>query len=110
MAIEHDMQKRSSQLVQQIENAEKQGKPIDTLVKQHINLLEEFHDVFVKKAERENYAPMDKITGEIQIYGNMKAWAKKIGLPIEKYDKIIYDLRVSLFGKERTESYFHDQG
>ena len=71
-------------------------------------MLEEFHDVFVKRADENGFSEFDKKAGEIQIYGNMLAWAKKIGLPIEKYSQKIFDLRASVFGAENVKRLFKD--
>ena len=110
MTIENDLIMKSKQLVQQMQDAERQNKPIDKIVNQHINLLEEFHDVFVKKADRENYAPLDKVSGEVKIYSNMKVLAKKIGLPVEEYDKKIFELRCKIFSPDAVKQLFHDEG
>ena len=108
MSIEQKMILKSKQLVDQIKEAERLKKPIEALVKEHINLLEEFHDVFVKNAEERNFDFVTKTTGEVQIYDIIRTWAKKIGLPIDKYNKKIFELRSSIFGEEATRKNFHD--
>ena len=111
--MEHDaecvrMAERSKQLVRQIEEAESLGQPIDELVKEHIRLLKDFHKVFLMKSE--HLAPLDRVSGEIKIVSNMKAWSKKIGLPIEEYDKQIFDLRCQIFAPEAVKELFKDEG
>ena len=46
-------------------------------------------DEFVKQADKMGIDDLNKARVEIQIYSNLKFWAKKIGLPIEKYDEQI---------------------
>ena len=111
--MEHDaecvrMAERSKQLVRQIQVAESLGRPIDELVKEHIRLLEDFHKAFLEKSE--HLAPLDRVSGEIKIVSNMKAWSKKIGLPIEEYDKQIFDLRCQIFAPEAVKELFKDEG
>ena len=111
--MEHDaecvrMAERSKQLVRQIQVAESLGQPIDELVKEHIRLLEDFHKVFLKKSE--HLTPLDRVSGEIKIVSNMKAWSKKIGLPIEEYDRQIFDLRCQIFAPEAVKELFKDEG
>ena len=63
---------------------------------------------FLKKSG--HLAPLDRVSGEIKIVSNMKAWSKKIGLPIEKYDKQIFDLRSQIFAPEAVKELFKDEG
>lgn len=111
--MEHDaecvrMAERSKQLVRQIQEAERQGQSIEGLVKEHIRLLDDFHKVFLEKSK--HLAPLDRVSGEIKIVSNMKAWSKKIGLPIEEYDKQIFDLRCQIFAPEAVKELFKDEG
>lgn len=108
MSIEQQMILRSTQLVQQIAEAEKLKQPIDDLVKQHIRLLKQYRDVFVHKADKNNFSAIDKVGGEIQIWGNIRAWANKIGLPVDEYTQKIFELRASLFGEEGARKLFND--
>ena len=111
--MKHDMEcvriaERSKELVRQVQEAESNGRPIEELVKEHIRLLEDFHKVFLKKSG--HLAPLDRVSGEIKIVSNMKAWSKKIGLPIEGYDKQIFDLRCQIFAPEAVNELFNDEG
>lgn len=97
---------KSQQLLQKINDAEKLKKPIDSLAKKYINLLEEFHDVFVRHADKHDFSPIDKASGEVKIYGNIIYMAKKIGLPVDKYNKKIFDIRASIMGKQFVKENF----
>lgn len=101
------MAERSKQLVRQIREAESQGQPIEGLVKEHIRLLEDFRKVFQRKSE--HLAPLDRVSGEIQIIGNMKAWSKTIGLPTEGCDKQIFELRCRIFAPEAVKELFKEE-
>lgn len=112
MIMKHDaecvqMAERSKQLVRQIHEAESQGRSIDGLVKEHIRLLEDFHNVFLRKSGY--LPPLDRVSGEIQIVSNLKAWSKKIGLPTEEYDKQIFELRCRIFAPEAVKKLFKDE-
>ena len=46
-------------------------------------------DEFIKQADELGFDDLERARVEIQIYSNIKFWAKKIGLPVEKYDNLI---------------------
>ncbi len=80
---------RSTEIVKQVKEAEKLNKPIEHLVKEQIAIMECQRDEFIKRADQLGFDDLDKAKVEIQIYSNIKFWAKKIGLPVEKYDNLI---------------------
>ena len=97
---------KSQQITKQVLDAEKMNKPIDHLVKQQIEIMEAHHDEFVRQADNEGIDNLQKAKIEIQLYSNIKAWANKIGLSTEKYDKAIHDIRAKFFGEENTKKFF----
>lgn len=116
VALENDraatmkkMLSRNHQLVDQIQEAEARGYPIDELVKECLSLLGDFRVLYVADAKMKNLAKMDRVSGEIKIVSNMKALSKKIGLPIERYDREIFDLRCQIFAPEAVRQIFHDE-
>lgn len=101
---------RSRLLTQQVREAESRSEPIDVFVRDHISLLEEFLGVLEVKADREGWAHLDKVSGQIKVIGNMKILAKKIGLSVKEYDKRIYDLRCTIFAPDAVKQLFQDEG
>ncbi|MCM1338919.1 MAG: hypothetical protein NC191_04550 [Muribaculaceae bacterium] len=97
-----------SQLQAQIEAAQKESKPIDKFVKRQIELLEGSLDEFRSQAKEKGYDMNHPKVGEIEVrqYSAMKQLAQKIGLPVEKYDKLIKDVQVRVFGEENTKRFF----
>ncbi|MDR1167890.1 MAG: hypothetical protein LBK53_03230 [Heliobacteriaceae bacterium] len=106
MKYTDDLILKSQQIVQQIQTAEKNNKPIDALVKKHIKILEVHHDEFVKQADETGVDNWERAKIEIQLYTRIKAWAAKIGLSTEKYDKAIKNIRVKCLGEEAVEKLF----
>lgn len=98
---------KSQQITREVIEAEKMNKPIDKLVKQQIEIMEAHHDEFVKQADNEGIDNLQRARVELQLYANIKAWAKKIGLSTEKYDEAIHNIRVKFLGEENTEKYFN---
>ena len=95
-------------LQQQVEEAEKNGQSIKTLVKQQINLLKLSHDEFVKTAEKQGYEINNPKLAQIEIqqYSAMKQLAQKIGLPVDEYDKLIKEIQIRIFGEENYKKFF----
>lgn len=89
------------QLQNQVENAQKLKQPIDQFVKQQIKLLEKTHDEFVssalsKNADIENDLRFtDVCIKQLQAIASL---CKKIGLPTEKYDNKIREIRIRNLG------------
>lgn len=98
-------------LQQQVKVAEIQGQPIDHLVKKQIDLLKDSHDEFIKTAQKNGYEMNDPRVGDIEVsqYSAMRSLARKIGLPVEEYDKLIKDVRVRIFGEENYKRFFEEQ-
>ena len=89
------------QLQQQVEKAQKLNQPIDSFVKQQIKLLEETHDEFVSSALAKNKdIETDLGFTEIRIkqLQAIVSLCKKIGLPTEKYDNQIREIRIKNLG------------
>lgn len=111
MGIEMNNQQLFRQLQQQIEAAEKIGKPVVDLVRKQINLLKDTHDVFVKEALEKGYELTNQKLGEIEVrqYSAMKQLAQKVGLPVEEYDECIKKIRIRVFGEENYKRFFEEQ-
>jgi len=95
-------------LQKQIEEAQKANKPIDSYVKQQINLLKDAHDEFVKQAQAKGYELTNPRVGEIEVQqiSSMKQLAQKIGLPVQEYDDMIKAVRIRVFGEANYERFF----
>lgn len=99
-------------LQQQIDEAERENKPYNHLVKAQIRLLEVAHDQFIELAKKEGYDVMhDYKVGDIEIqqYAAMKQLSAKIGLPVEQYDEKIKQIRIRIFGEENYKRFFGEQ-
>jgi hypothetical protein len=98
-------------LQQQIENAEKNGQPVEKYVMRQIDLLKETHDEFLTRAHEEGYRLESLQVDEIEIrqYSSMKALAEGIGLPVEEYDELIRAVRVRILGEEVVQNFFDDE-
>ncbi len=97
-------------LQKQIDAAKLQNQPIDRYVKKQISFLQDAHDEFIKRAENEGYDLNSPTVGsiEIQQFSAMKNLAKQIGIPYEKYDRMIHDVRVRVFGEKGVKEYFQN--
>lgn len=95
----------------QIENAEKNGQPIKTFVKQQIELLKSSHDEFMRTVKKQGYDINNPRIGDIEVkqYTAMKQLAQKIGLPVDEYDKLIKNVRIRIFGEENYKSFFENK-
>ena len=100
--IETPSEKFYNRLQKKIDKAISENKPYDKYVRQQIKILEDYHDEFVASAERHG-VNMNKpaiADFEIRQYSLMKALAEKIGLPAEKYDELIKNVKARIFGEE----------
>ncbi len=102
MQYSKDLVLRSQEIVKQVKEAEKLNKPIDKLVKEQIAIIECQKDEFIKRADKLGLDELGKARVEIQLYSNLKFWAKKIGLPVDKYDKLIKDVQIRILGEENV--------
>ena len=93
MANSNELIIKSQNIMQQVLAAQKANKPIDGLVRQQIKVMEEHHDEFVKEAVELGIDNLERAKIEIKLYANIKAWAKKIGLPTDKYDNAIHEIQ-----------------
>jgi ferritin-like metal-binding protein YciE len=93
MANSNELIIKSQNIMQQVLAAQKANKPIDGLVRQQIKVMEEHHDEFVKEAAALGIDNLERAKIEIKLYSNIKAWAKKIGLPTDKYDNAISEIQ-----------------
>ena len=99
MKYSPELIKRSQEIVQKVKEAEKLNKPIDHLVREQIEIMECQKDEFIKQADNLGFDDLGKAKVEVQIYSNMKFWAKKIGLPVEKYDELIKKVQTRILGE-----------
>lgn len=104
-------QKLFNSLQEKIEIAQKENRPIKEYVQKQIEILQESHDEFILQAKSQGYEMNNPKVGEIEVrqYSAMKQLAQKIGLPVEKYDKMIYDVQVRIFGEENAKRFFGEQ-
>lgn len=96
-------QKIYHQLECKIQEAQKLNKPFDSYVKQQIKLLEEVHDNFVKSSSSENNTRetvIDIAGTQIKQLQVIAALCKKIGLPTEKYENKIREIRIRDLGAD----------
>lgn len=111
MRMENASQHFFDRLQQRIEKAEIENKPIHGMVRQQIKILEDAHDEFIKNAQKDGYSLNNPKVGEIEVrqYSAMRELAQKIGLPVDKYDKMIKDVRIRIFGEENYKRFFEEQ-
>ncbi len=98
MKYSQDLVQRSQEIVQKVKEAEKLNKPIEHLVREQIAIMECQKDEFIKQADNLGLDDLGKARVEIQIYSNLKFWAKKIGLPVDKYDELIKQVQSKILG------------
>ncbi len=108
MSNENHLTKYFNRLQAQIEQAQKDNLPIEPYVKKQIQVLQEAHDEFVLAAQKEGMDMADPHVGEIEVqqYTLMKDLATKIGMSPEKYDKLIKDVQIRIFGEENYKRFF----
>ena len=96
---------------EKIERAIKENRPIDDYVNKQIQLLMEAHDNFIISAKRKGYdVEHDVRVGEIEVkqYAAMLQIAKKWGMPTERYENLIKEVKIRIFGKENYTRFFDD--
>lgn len=98
MKYSKDLISRSERIVQEVKEAEKLKKPIEHLVREQLAIMNCQRDEFIKNADNLGIDELSKARVEIQMYSNMKFWAKKIGLPVDKYDKLIQKIQKRFWG------------
>lgn len=98
MKYSPDLVQRSKEIVQKVKEAEKLNKPIEHLVREQIAIMECQKDEFIKQADNLGLDDLGKARVEIQIYSNLKFWAKKISLPVDKYDELIKQVQSRILG------------
>jgi hypothetical protein len=102
-------QKLYMQLEQQVEKAQKSNQPIENLVQKQIKLLEETHDDFVSEALKNNKDLENSIDfagvriKQLQVIASL---CKKIGLPADKYEQKIHEIRVKSLGADFVKEYY----
>lgn len=106
MKYTNDLIARSQEITKQVIAAEKEKKPITHLVREQIKIMEAHHDEFVRQAEKEGIDNIERAKVEIKLYSMIKAWANKIGLPTDKYDNAIHDIRAKFLGEDAVKKYF----
>ena len=91
-----------NQLQKKIDLAVKDNRPIDSYVKKQIELLEQSHDEFVLQAQAQGYDLANPSVAEIELqqYSAMKALAKRIGAPVDKYDDVMKQIQIRVLGEE----------
>ena len=96
-------QKIFNQLEAQITEAKKLNKPFDSYVKQQIKLLEKVHDDFVSsstKKDKDVIYNLDFVNVQIKQLQAISSLCRKIGLPTDKYDNKIREIRINNLGAE----------
>lgn len=95
-------------LQEMINEAEKDNRPTAPYVRAQIKLLQKALDEFLIRAGAEGYSLTDVRVGEIEVrqYAAMKQLAGKIGDPTDKYDRLIKQTRIRIFGEENARRFF----
>ena len=106
MKYTQDLVQRSQEIVQKVKEAEKLNKPIEHLVREQIAIMECQKDEFIKQADNLGFDELGKAQVIVQIYSNIKFWAQKIGLPLEKYNEKIKQIRIDILGEENYKNFF----
>jgi len=98
-------------LQNKIDEAQKQNQPVNDYVRKQIEVLQDAHDEFVATAKKQGYDMKNPKVGDIEVqqYSAMKQLAQKIGLPVEKYDDLIKDVRIRIFGEENYKRFFENE-
>ena len=98
-------------LQKKIDLAVKENRPIDSYVKKQIEILEQSHDEFVLKAQAEGYDLANPSVAEIELqqYSAMKALAKKIGAPVDKYDEVMKQIQIRVLGEDGYKQFIAKQ-
>lgn len=94
-------------LEQKIKQVQTDGVSINRFVLREIEILQNTLDTFLKQmdaAGRKNDIQIAEI--EIRQYAAMRQLAQKIGAPTEKYDDLIRQVKIRIFGEENYENFF----
>lgn len=102
-------QEKISRLLAEIETAERNGSPIDTLCAEAIGCLETARQEFLHRARQQGYAENDFRVGEIEIQQlmAMRQLARRGGLP-DTYTAEIRRVRVRILGEELVAANFDE--
>ena len=96
-------------LQKQVEIAQKLNQPIDNLVKQQIQLLEKVHDEFVSSTLAKNKDlefNLDFAGTRIKQLQAIASLCKKIGLPTDKYENQIREIRIQTLGVDFVKKHY----
>lgn len=106
-----DLKNKLELLQQKINEAEVNSLPTVEYVKKAIVLLQQSLDEFKKRMAEQGRHDEDTEIARIEIrqYSAMRELSKKAGLPTEKYDKLIKDVQIRIFGEENWENFFGEQ-
>ncbi len=94
-------------LENQIKQAELDGRSITPYILKEIEILQHSIDKFMlqmKEQGRENDIQVAEI--EIRQYSLMRSLAQKINKPVDKYDELIKNVKIRIFGEENYNSFF----
>lgn len=92
-----------------IKQAEQNNEPIGPYIQRQIEWLESELKKFLQISEQQGRnIETDTDIAEIEIrqYAAMKQLAQKAKLPIEKYDELIKQVQIRIFGEENWENFF----
>ena len=103
-----DIQDELKLLQEKINAAEAHNQPIDEYIERTIVLLQKSLDIFKKNMAEQGRDEMDTIVAQIEIqqFSAMKQLAQKIDLPTDKYDELIKQVQIRIFGEENWENFF----
>ena len=96
-------------LQKQVEKAEELKQPIQKYVVQQIKLLEQVHDEFVSSTLAKNKdleSNIEFIGVRIKQLQAIASLCRKIGLPTEKYDNQIREIRIKNLGADFVNQYY----
>ena len=97
------------ELEQKIKLAEKKGLPVKDFILREIELLEQSIEQFVAQMEKEDRLNDVNIASiEIRQYATIRELAKKINVPYEKYDNLIKNVKIRIFGEENYDKFFEE--
>jgi len=103
-----ESQKIFMELQNKINKAEKSKQPIEHFVKQQIKILESIHDSFSKTSKsntiQEHIAISETKIKQLYVIINL---CKKIGLPTNKYEEKIRQIRIKDLGAEFVKQNFN---
>lgn len=102
-------EKELVELEQKIKLAQKNGSPIKEFILREIELLEQSIEQFVAQMGKENRLNDINIASiEIRQYATIRELAKKINIPYEKYDNLIKNVKIRIFGEDNYDKFFEE--